>query len=202
MNTGQRPPEWLVRAVGGDAAGLNRLASAMLGREGVLGRGGFSLRSAAFEHGGELDPCFTADEEDAVAPPFEWTAPPAGAQELVLIAEDADSPGEQAHCHWLVWGLAGQKGQLLEGEVPPRVGKNALRNSEWQLPDLPAESEPHRYVFQLFATELPLTLMPGATREDVMRELDGNVSALAILTATYAGSEDDEMGWDADSPEN
>ncbi|TNE45676.1 MAG: YbhB/YbcL family Raf kinase inhibitor-like protein, partial [Sphingomonadales bacterium] len=54
-----------------------------------MGRGGLKLASPAFAPGAELDPCFTADEEDAVAPPLEWTAPPPGAMELVVIVEDA-----------------------------------------------------------------------------------------------------------------
>ena len=142
------------------SAGHAKLAVARLGRPELLGKAGFALRSAAFEDGEELDPSFTADEEDAVAPPLEWTAPPPGTAELVLVVEDPDAGAEPA-CHWLVWGLAPQKGQLLEGEAPPRVGKNAHRNSEWLLPEPPHEDDPHAYVFQLFAVDLPLTLMPG-----------------------------------------
>ena len=42
------------------------------------------------------------------------------------MAAEAGAPGAEPACHWLVWGLAPQKGQLLEGETPPRAGKNAL----------------------------------------------------------------------------
>ena len=65
-----------------------------------------------------------------------------------------------------MWGLPGQQGKLLEGEAPPRVGKNAFGNSEWLLPDPPTGDAPNTYVFQLFALDLPLTLMPGASREE------------------------------------
>ena len=40
-----------------------------------------------------------------------------------------------------------QQGQLLEGEAPPRVGKNSFGNSEWLLPDPPTGHGPHDYVF-------------------------------------------------------
>ena len=86
--------------------------------------------------------------------------------ELVIV-EDGSSEGSEPKCHWLVWGLAGQRGKLLEGETPPRTGKNSQGNSEWLLPD-PPEGETRHYVFQLFATELPLTLMPGASRARVL----------------------------------
>ena len=169
-----------------------KLALAKLAKPELLGRGGFRLSSAAFKQGEPLDPSFTADEEDAVAPPLEWSAPPAGAAELVLVVEDPDAPGDEPFCHWLVWGLAPQQGQLLEGETPPRVGKNSFGNSEWALPAPPHGDEAHEYIFQLFALDAPLTLMPGASREDLLAAMRGHVVAAAMLSAMYARSEDDE----------
>lgn len=173
------------------------LAIVRLGDGHGLGRGGFRLFSPAFEHGEELDPCFTAGEEDAVAPPVEWSAPPAGAQELVLIVENASTSGAEPACHWLVWGIAPQRGKLLEGETPPRTGKNALGNSEWLLPD-PPEGETQQFVFQLFALDLPLTLMPGATRASLLAQMDGHVVASSVLVAHYTRSPDDSGEWDDD----
>lgn len=194
-------PGWLGKALRNARAGHGKLAVARLGGEDVLHRGGFALRSAAFRDGEALDPCFTADEDDAVAPPLEWTAPPAGTQELALIVEDPDAPTPEPFCHWLVWGLAAQQGKLLEGEAPPRVGKNSFGNSEWLLPDPPTGHGPHDYVFQLFALDLPLTLMPGATRSDLIGAMEGHVVACAVLTGTYARTEDDEFDWDDDDGE-
>ena len=179
-------PAWLGKALRRVRAGHGKLAIAQLGQEGLLGKGGFALRSAAFQDCEALDPSFTADEEDAVAPPLEWTAPPPGTQELVLLVEDPDAPAPQPFCHWLVWGLPPQQGQLLEGETPPRVGKNSYGNSEWLLPDPPTGHGPHDYVFQLFALDLPLTQMPGASREAVVEAMEGHVIGAAVLTGTYA----------------
>ncbi len=186
-------PDWLASALP-SAAHHSGLAVARLGDARGLGRGGFTVSSPAFGAGEDLDPCFTADEEDAVAPPLEWTAPPPGTQELAVVVEDASSTGAEPACHWIVWGLPGQRGKLLEGEVPPRVGKNAQGNSEWLLPDLP-EGEPHTFVFQMFALDLPLTLMPGATRKELFAEMEGHVMASTVLTATYTSS-DEEEEWD------
>lgn len=185
-------PEWLNNVLPAPARHAG-LAIARLSNERNFGRGGFALSSPAFEAGEELDPCFSAQEEDAVAPPLEWTAPPPGSQELVLIVEEGSSSGAEPTCHWLVWGLAGQKGKLLEGEVPPRSGKNSQGNSEWLLPD-PSEGETRHYVFQLFATELPLTLMPGASRDDLIASLEGTVTASAVLVAPFTGSAAEEEG--------
>ncbi len=192
-------PAWLGKALRNARAGHGKLAVARLGGEEALHRNGFRLRSAAFDDGGELDPSFTADEEDAVAPPLEWSAPPPGTQELALVVEDPDAPAAEPFCHWLVWGLAPQQGKLLEGEAPPRVGKNAFGNSEWLLPDPPTGHEAHDYVFQMFALDAPLSLMPGATRADLLAAMDGHVAAAAVLTGTYARNEGDEdLDWEDD----
>ena len=197
-------PSWLAKglvtpggAFGAGHAGLAvvRLAQQGLVTEAMLGKGGFALTSAAFANGEELDPSFTADEEDAVAPPLEWSAPPPGTAELVLLVEDPQAGGL---CHWAVWGLPGQRGKLLEGEVPPRVGKNGRGNSEWLLPAPPLGDAPHHYVFQLFALDLPLVLMPGATREDLVKAMSGHVTSVALLTGLYAREDEGDDDWDDD----
>jgi len=190
-----RVPAWLGKALKNVRPGHGGLAIAGLGGEGLLNKGGFRLSSPAFRDGEQLDPCFTAEEEDAVAPPVEWTAPPPGARELAIVVEDPDAPGAEPFCHWLVWGLAPQQGKLLEGEAPPRVGKNSFRNSEWLLPDPPAGDAAHDYVFQIFALDRPLALLPGAAREDLVEALKGHVVAAAVLTGTYARKENgDDWG--------
>ncbi|WP_336987192.1 YbhB/YbcL family Raf kinase inhibitor-like protein [Altererythrobacter aquiaggeris] len=189
-------PNWLSKALKKSAPGKGQIAVATLASENTLGRGGFQLTSPAFADGEALDPCFTADEEDAVAPPLEWTAPPAGTQELAIVVEDAHSAGAVPVCHWLVWGLAPQKGMLLEGETPPRVGKNSQKNSEWLLPEVPQDGDAHDFVFQLFALDLPLTLMPGASRAQLVKEMEGHVIAASVLTGTYKRSEFEDDKWE------
>lgn len=179
---------------------MKNLAIAKLGATELIGKGGLALTSPAFREGEELDPCFTADEEDAVAPPLEWTQPPVKTEELAIIVEDPDGPGGDPFCHWAVWGLAPQQGKLLEGEVPPRVGKNSFGNSEWLLPQPPEDDAAHTYVFQLFALDLPLVVMPGIDRAGLIDAMAGHVLGTAVLTATYKRQpRDDEDGWEDDS---
>jgi hypothetical protein len=179
------------------------LLAAELGGESLIGRGGFKLASPAFPEGGQLDPCFTAQEEDAVAPPLEWTSPPTGAMELALVVESPRGDGGEPACHWLVWGLASQQGKLLEGEVPPRVGKNSLGNSEWLLPNPPEGAGPQSFIFQLFALDLPLILMPGATRQDLRNAMEGHVVSIALLSASYEHQDmDDGSDWPDEDGQN
>ncbi len=182
--------DWLARYLPAECPHHGALALARFANEGMMGRGGFAVSSAAFADGEILDPSFTAEEEDAVAPPIEWTAPPPGTQELVLVVEDAST--DPPDCHWLVWGVPGQRGKLLEGEAPPRTGKNARGNSEWLLPALTEEGRRHWYVFQLFALDLPLTLMPGASKEDLFAQMEGHVVAACATTASFRATAEDE----------
>ena len=78
------------------------------------------------------------------------------------------------------------------------MGKNSFGNSEWLLPDPPTGHGPHDYVFQLFALDTSLALMPGATRGDLLAAMQGHVIAAAVLTATYARSDEDDLVWEDD----
>ena len=113
---------WVTRAVGGGAF-ANDLAIARFGSEKLLGRSGFALTSPAFQHGGELDPSFTAIEEDAVAPPLEWTAPPPGAQEMADQATALRSKLEAAEVEVSRMREAAGKGAFEESEVEVRVAE-------------------------------------------------------------------------------
>ncbi len=183
--------DWLSAVLPSSCPANAGLAMARFTQREAIGRNGFALSSPAFADGEELDPCFTADEEDAVAPPLEWTAPPKGAEELVLVVEDASTP--EATCHWLVWGLPPQHAKLLEGEVPPRTGKNDQGNSDWLLPRVDPEGKPHCFVFQLFALDLPIALMPGAGKAELFAAMEGHVIAASVLSATYSGSEEEDL---------
>ena len=50
------------------------------------------------------------------------------------------------------------------------------------------------------ALDLPLTIMPGASRDDLLASMKGHVVAAAILYGTFsAPDEDDEdLNWDED----
>ena len=178
-------PTFLGRALKSVRAGHGKLAVARLADEKTLGAGDFALTSGAFENGEPLDPMFTADEEDACAPPLAWTAPPAGTRELALIVEDPDAPSPQPLVHLLGWGFEGAAGDLFEGDDPPMIGLNSFNQAGWLPPDPPAGHGAHDYVFQLFALDTPLTLSAGAGRGALLDAIEGHVLAAAVLTGTY-----------------
>ena len=187
-------PAWLGKALKNVRAGHGKLAIARLGGEGVLGKGGFTLTSPAFGDGEPLDPSFTADEEDAVAPPLEWTAPPAGAQELVLIVEDPDAPREKPFVHWMIWDIHAEVTALPEGLPNAEFlatpqggiqGRNDMGGYGWFGPRPPAGHGMHRYYFQVFALDDFLAMGPDTPLADLLNALKGHTIAKGEMMATY-----------------
>ena len=56
-------------------------------------------------------------------------------------------------------------------------------------------------MFQLFALDLPIALMPGAGKAELFAAMEGHVIAASVLTATYSG-EDEEDFLDAGDDES
>ncbi len=137
----------------------------------------------------------TADGAGA-SPPLAWSDLPAGAAELALIVEDADSPTPAPLVHAIVLGLPPTETGLPEaalaspaGEGEGRaMGRNSYLSGQWLPPDPPPGHGPHRYVFQLFALSSPLGLEGTPGRGAVLRAMRGKVLATGHLVGTYGRS--------------
>ena len=125
---------------------------------------------------------------------------PAGAAEVVVLIEDADSPTPAPLVHTLLLGLPGRDGALAAGELkspggegrPHRLGRNSFLKAEYLPPDPPTGHGPHRYVVQVFALDAPLSLGDGSLslgdapgRGAVVEAMAGHVLAKGTLTGTY-----------------
>ena len=153
------------------------------------------VTSTAFVEGGAIPARYTEDGE-ALSPPLAWTGVPAGAEAVVLVIEDADSPTPAPLVHTIVWNLPGQDGELGEGDLPSdsgpddaiAMGRNSFLGAEYLPPDPPPGHGPHRYLFQLFAldTALPFDGHPG--RGALVKAMEGHVIARGVLTGTFERS--------------
>ncbi|MEY9849120.1 YbhB/YbcL family Raf kinase inhibitor-like protein [Streptacidiphilus sp. MAP5-3] len=153
----------------------------------------FTLTSPAFEHGAPIPEAYRGRMFGAnVSPALEWTQPPAGTVELVLIAQDPDVPMGKPATHALALGidpsLKGIPDNALAHPSPVpgiRHGKGALGRRGWAGP-MPVRSHgPHAYVFQLFAVDRALELSDGFGLDDVLAALAGHVLGRARLDGTY-----------------
>jgi Raf kinase inhibitor-like YbhB/YbcL family protein len=121
-----------------------------------------------------------------VSPPLEWSGIPGGAEELALLCEDPDAPGG-TFVHWVVTNISPKSTGMEEGALPPGalVGRNGFDELGWGGPHPPAGDQPHRYRFQLYATDRPLALGEGADADEVHALLAGCVLDRATLVGLF-----------------
>jgi Raf kinase inhibitor-like YbhB/YbcL family protein len=153
----------------------------------------FTLASPAFEHGAPIPErhrgrLFAPN----ISPALEWTTPPPGTVELVLVAQDPDVPAGRPATHALSAGISPSLLQLPENAltnpspVPGVVhGRGALGRRGWAGPAPIPSHGPHSYVFQLFALDRPLGLSAGFTLAEALRGMTGHLLGRARLDGTY-----------------
>src|SRR4051794_36000167 len=95
------------------------------------------LRSPAFSNGTRLPPRCSKHGGN-VSPALEWSAPPDGTAELVLLCEDPDAPGG-TFVHWLVSGIDPGTTSIAEGQEPAGSGswQNGYRGTRHRGPPTP-----------------------------------------------------------------
>jgi Raf kinase inhibitor-like YbhB/YbcL family protein len=142
-----------------------------------------TVTSAAFGNNKAIPSGFACDGSNA-SPPLKFAKIPKATKDVALIMTDPDvSSG--AFVHWVAWHLP--KTGLPEETLPAGVvqGKNSIGNDAYQGPCPPPGSQPHRYVFNVYAVSKQITLPPGAPADDLRTAVKGNVLAQGTLTGTY-----------------
>jgi Raf kinase inhibitor-like YbhB/YbcL family protein len=155
----------------------------------VKGRAGaIKLRSGAFGDGGMIPAKYSCDGAN-VSPPLSWEGVPEGAKSLALVSEDPDAPNG-VWVHWVVFNLPVGAGGLPEGVKASSEmaegglqGMNDFRKAGYGGPCPP--SGVHRYFFRLYALDQLLPLGAGATKEQLMKAMEGHVLAQGELMGKY-----------------
>ena len=140
---------------------------------------------------------YSCTEED-ISPPISWSEPPEGTVSLALVVDSNQHPGA-LWAHWVLWGIPADSRQLPEavpgGPEAPSVGPDARQgtNNEdevgWSGPcpppvDLASDARGtakdrvvSEYFFKLYALDTDVDLGPDATKEDLLRQMDGHILA-------------------------
>lgn len=150
------------------------------------------VESVAFDDQQPIPALFTADGERD-SPPLRWRGVPDGAEAVILVVEDADSPTPSPFVHALAWkspacdddlipGALTSKGAATEGL---RLGLNSFLTAEWLPPDPPPGHGPHRYVFQVFAVDAKPDLEGAPAKAEIVDALRGHVLAKGSLIGVY-----------------
>lgn len=146
----------------------------------------FTLKSSAFKDGAEIPAKYTCDGDD-VNPFLEIKNPPEGTVSFALIVDDPDATRGVPWDHWLVWNISPNTQYIAEDSIPQGAvqGVTDFGTSKWGGPCPPPGSAPHRYVFTLYALDISVPLSAGATKEELIRLMEGHILGKAELTGLY-----------------
>ncbi len=147
------------------------------------------IKSAAFEEGGMIPKKYTCDGRD-VSPPLSWTSVPEGTKSLALICDDPDAPTRGTWIHWVIFNIPADTRELPES-IPPqktlamgaKQGINDFRKIGYGGPCPPSGT--HRYYFYLYALDTEINLEGGATKEQLMRAMEGHILAEGKIMGKY-----------------
>ncbi|HEV3330896.1 MAG TPA: YbhB/YbcL family Raf kinase inhibitor-like protein [Bryobacteraceae bacterium] len=158
-------------------------------------RPGLTLTSPDFEDGGIIPNKFTQSDPNAVSPKLEWTNVPMGTVTFALILHDPDvalQKNTEDVLHWMAFNIPGTATGLPQG-VPTNAtmpdgmvnAKNRGGRAGFMGPGAPAAGPYHHYTFELFALDTKLELGPDATRDDVLKAMQGHILGKAVLEGRF-----------------
>ena len=173
---------WLLRSKRAGEAGLAWHAPHLAGPETL------ALSSPDFPHEGTIPKAHAGKRLGgrAVSPALAWQAVPAGTAQLLLVVEDPDAPTALPYPHGValldpsVTGLA--QGGLNADTPASGVRLPGPDGRRGYLGPAPLKGHGrHRYVFQLFALDRPVSLAGGGPVPDSAGPRDVVAAASGVL---------------------
>ncbi len=157
--------------------------SAVAPGEQIIVSKNMKITSPAFENNQAIPAKYTCDGEN-VSPPLGISGVPAGAESLVLIADDPDAP-RGTWVHWLLWNIDSSTSEIAEGSVPPGAveGATSFGKPGWGGPCPPSGT--HRYFFKLYALDKKLEFPASADKAQLEQALEGHILERAELVGLY-----------------
>jgi Raf kinase inhibitor-like YbhB/YbcL family protein len=168
---------------------------------GPAGRGrGFNLppllmETDAFPDGGIVPPKYvSANNGASVLPGFKISNAPAGTVAYAVIFHDLDVAlmnGTGDVLHWLAWNIPASANGWPEGSLPAGSvqGNNIRGQAAYMGPGAPPGPRYHHYVFELYALNSNLDLPATASRDDLLKAMQGKTTAKAAYVGRFRSGE-------------
>jgi Raf kinase inhibitor-like YbhB/YbcL family protein len=156
---------------------------------------GLTLTTTAFEDGGVIPVKYTSADPKGVSPELKWTNVPAGTVTFALIFHDPDvaiqkKVGDVLHGMW--FNIPGTSTGFAEGlaagpSLPDGTvqAKNLRGQNAYMGPGAGAAGPMHHYTFELYALDTKLDLTADASRDDVLKAMDGHILGKAVLVGRF-----------------
>ena len=111
---------------------------------------------------------------------------------LAIILNDPDAPGGGGFIHWIAWNIDLVRMIPEKIEKMPEIsfplhmvqGKNSFGKIGYWGP-CPPRGKTHRYFFKIYGIDTVLPLAPGATKEQLVKAMEGHVVQYGETFATY-----------------
>ena len=161
-----------------------------------------TLTVAGFADGGQIPVKFSQAAPgvavgEGLSPAITWTNAPAGTQSFVLNMHDMDVARNKTtddQAHWIVWNIPANETGLPEGVPKGRqLANGAFQHSAtgemYRGPGAPANGPHHHYMFEIYALDTKLDVMPGAdafaSRTAVMQAMQGHILGKAVYGGLF-----------------
>jgi Raf kinase inhibitor-like YbhB/YbcL family protein len=144
------------------------------------------METDAFPDGGIVPQKYAG--RGGVQPGFKFSNAPAGTVAYAIIFHDIDvalNNGTGDVLHWIAWNIPASANGIPEGSLPAGSvqGNNLTGQPAYMGPGAPAGPRYHHYVFELYALNATLDLPATASRDDVLKAIQGK----AVAKAAYVG---------------
>jgi Raf kinase inhibitor-like YbhB/YbcL family protein len=149
------------------------------------------VKSDAFSNGQSIPAKYSCIGKN-ISPALTWSDPPSGTQSFALIMDDPDAPAG-TWVHWVLYNIKPDWRNLPEDlpvtgkNIDPNAvffGTNSSGNIRYDGPCPPSGT--HRYYFKLYALDTQIGLLPGATKEKIIKEMQGHILAQGELMGTFS----------------
>jgi Raf kinase inhibitor-like YbhB/YbcL family protein len=141
------------------------------------------VASEAFADGEHLATKHSCEGSN-VSPPLRWNHVPDGTKSQALICEDPDA-ADGVFTHWVLYDLPADTRRLAEGSSGGgKEGVNSFQTQGYSGP-CPPPAGSHRYVFRLYALDIPSVGDAGLSTEALKAAIEGHVLAEGALTGRY-----------------
>jgi Raf kinase inhibitor-like YbhB/YbcL family protein len=161
--------------------------------------GEFTLASTQMQAGGTMAMTQVYDSFGCtgknISPELHWSGVPEGTKSLALTVYDPDAPTGSGWWHWLIFNIDPQTTGLPAnaGDVKAQLapagsmqGRTDFGSTGYGGPCPPAGDKPHRYIFTLFALDVPrLELDENASAAMVGFNLNAHAIAKSQMTVLF-----------------
>ena len=145
-----------------------------------------------------------------ISPPFGWEGVPDGTASIAIIMDSLEAPGDLPWVHWVIWNIPPDVTELPEGSPSQdllsrgvRQGTNeageigyvgpcppAIISTNGATGDMPrtVTQGVKAYYFTVYALDKTLDLQDGATKQQLLDDIDGRVLASGRLKGERHGT--------------